>query len=395
MTRQKTRGGGSRKNKPVISDELADAAEAALDDLLTQAIPHAEQTRPAIAVPVRGSDNEESTVDAGRAISMADVEILEEAPLPRADSEIGSTSALRVAVFEEQAHLGSIQSALAAAGHRVIAAASGSDGARRIVDTLAERTVDVVIASLPGGEAVIDAALAQEPRRPVVIASIDGSPVAAVQRAVGVNADLVALRPHDVGSLTPILFAATRLTIERRVTSAARGAEQALRARLDELADPDPRGLLPFEMFQRVLELEIKRAKRFEYALSVALFAVDVLGGPPPPGIKGILRARAGNALIHTIRDIDVATQIDHERFLVLLPYTDLKGATGLARRVIAAVAAIDPVVAAGRSMTPKLVGAVAGATHGQPVSFAKLMKDATRALDDARREGADFAVQP
>lgn len=395
MTRPKTRGGGSRKSKPVISDELADAAEAALDDLLTQAIPQADQTRPAIAVPARGSHNDESTVDAGRPISMADVEILEETQQPRAESEIGHTSALRVAVHEEQAHLGSIQSAIGAAGHRVIAAASGGDGARRIIETLAERTVDVVIAALPGGESVIDAALAQEPRRPVVIASVDASPVAAVQRAVGVNADLVALRPHDVGSLTPILFAATRLTIERRVTSAARGAEQALRARLDELADPDPRGLLPFEMFQRVLELEIKRAKRFEYALSVALFSVDVVGGPPPPGIKGILRARAGNALIHTIRDIDVATQIDHERFLVLLPYTDLKGATGLARRVIAAVAAIDPVVAAGRSMTPKLVGAVAGATHGQPVSFAKLMKDATRALDDARREGADFAVQP
>ena len=78
-------------------------------------------------------------------------------------------------------------------------------------------------------------------------------------------------------------------------------------------------------MFQRVLELEIKRAKRYEYPLSVALFAVEV-APPPPPGIRGILRARAGNALINAIRDIDIATQLDHERFLVLLPYTDLKG---------------------------------------------------------------------
>jgi hypothetical protein len=277
----------------------------------------------------------------------------------------------------------------------VVIAASGRDGAKKVIETLHERSIDVVLVTLQGGESVIDAALSLEGRRPVVLACVDGNPVAATQRAVTANADLVAVRPHDVGSLAPLLFAATRLMIERRVTASARGAEQALRARLDELADPEPRGLLPFEMFQRVLELEIKRAKRFEYALSVALFAVEVAGPPPPPGIRGILRARAGNALIHTIRDIDVATQLDHERFLVLLPYTDLKGASGLARRVIAAVAAIDPVITAGRSMSPKLVGAVSSASLGQPVSVSRLMKDASRALEGARKDGADLAVLP
>ena len=89
----------------------------------------------------------------------------------------------------------------------------------------------------------------------------------------------------------------------------------------------EPGGLQPFELFQRALELEIKRARRYEYPLSVALFAVELEPPPPPPGMRGILRARAGNALIHTIRDIDLATQLDHERFLVLLPYTDLAGA--------------------------------------------------------------------
>jgi hypothetical protein len=62
---------------------------------------------------------------------------------------------------------------------------------------------------------------------------------------------------------------------------------------------------------------------------------------------------------------------------------------------VIAAVAAGDPVVAAGRSCPPRVVGAVAGALPGQALSFAKLMKDATRALEQARRDGAELAVQP
>jgi PleD family two-component response regulator len=148
-------------------------------------------------------------------------------------------------------------------------------------------------------------------------------------------------------------------------------------------------------VFQRVLELEFKRARRFEYPLSVALFAIEVTPPPPPAGIRGILRARAGNALIHTIRDIDIATQLDHERFLVLLPYTDLSGAANLGRRVIAAVAEGEPVISSGRSFPPRVVGAVAQAKHGEQLSFAKLMKDATRALDQARRDGAELAVQP
>jgi hypothetical protein len=122
--------------------------------------------------------------------------------------------------------------------------------------------------------------------------------------------------------------------------------------------------------------------------------------------VRGILRARAGNALIHTIRDIDLATTLPldlsraydsapttDERFLVLLPYTELAGAALLARRVIGAVAELDPVVAAGRAFAPRFIGSVAGAAPGQPLSFSRLMKDATRALEQARRDGAELAV--
>lgn len=424
--RGKPRGPAPRKPTSRLPSDIADAAEVALDDLftrsgadegdddelLTQAIQTDDRTRPKLASPrpakrpetraeIAAKIREESTVDAAAAFSDMpelpdlDDETVEPGAAARASSEMGNSSSLRVAVFEDSVHLGSVQSAIAAAGHQVVIAASGRDGAKKVIEILRERSIDVVLVGLQGGDAVIDAALSLEGRRPVVLASVDGNPVAATQRAVTANADLVAVRPHDVGSLAPLLFAAARLVIERRVTASARGAEQALRARLDELADPEPRGLLPYEMFQRVLELEIRRAKRFEYSLSLALFAVEVAGPPPPPGIRGILRARAGNALIHTIRDIDVATQLDHERFVVLLPYTDLKGASGLARRVIAAVGAIDPVITAGRSMSPKLVGAVASAALAQPVSFAKLMKDASSALDGARKDGADLAVLP
>lgn len=70
-------------------------------------------------------------------------------------------------------------------------------------------------------------------------------------------------------------------------------------------------------------------------------------------------------------------------------------GAALLARRVLAAVAAGDPVIATGRAFAPKFVGAVAGAKPGQQLSFARLMRDATRALDQARHDGAELAIQP
>src|SRR5262249_50711568 len=171
-------------------------------------------------------------------------------------------------------------------------------------------------------------------------------------------------RPHD-DRLGPALLAAARLHAERKIATNAKGSEAVLRARLDQLAHPEPNGLQPFELFQRVLELEMKRARRYEYAIAVGLFAVEIPPPPPPPGIRGILRARAGNALVHSIRDIDLATELDHERFLVLLPYTELIGAAEVARRIIHAVASCDPVIATGRTFPPKLVGAVAGARPG------------------------------
>jgi hypothetical protein len=315
-------------------------------------------------------------------------QVVEETVLPTVDQ-------LQFAVFESADHLASAQGAIVAAGHVVAAGGSGPEGLAKVIDAIVGGSIDAVFVAVPGGEAAIDAALALEPRRPVVLAAVGGKLVDGIQRALAAGADLVTSRPHDIDRLAPILLATARVHAEREVAQNARGAELVLRAKLEELSDPEPRGLQPFEVFQRALELEFKRARRFEYALSVALFAVEITPPPPPAGIRGILRARVGNAIINTIRDIDLVTQLDHERFLLLLPYTDLTGAAGLGRRVIAAVAKGDPVVSAGRTFPPRVVGAVTSARPGDQLSFAKLMKDATRALDEARRDGAELAVQP
>jgi hypothetical protein len=396
-----------------LPEDLPNAAVAALDDMLTgsetveapprgrprnvfdtdaaKTVARKAPSAPPLPPPSRTPPPPVPATKLKRMASAApldDSQLVEETVLPK-------IATLRFAVYEDGAHLASAQGAIVASGHVVSAGASGTSGATRVIDSIRRGGIDAVVVALPGGEAVIDAALALEPRRPVVIAALAGDASSAVQRAVAAGSDLVTTRPHDVERLAPIVLAAVRLHAERSVATAAKGSEQVLRARLDDISETEMGGLQPFELFQRALELEIKRARRYEYALSVALFAVEIEPPQPTAGIRGILRARAGNALINSIRDIDLATQLDHERFLVLLPYTDLTGAAGLARRVIAAVSALDPVVSSGRTFPPRVVAAVAGSKPDRELSFAKLMKDATRALEQARKDGAELAVQP
>ncbi|MEO8842852.1 MAG: diguanylate cyclase [Kofleriaceae bacterium] len=431
MSRAKTKRPGTRSGKQraesigstdafkkanLIPDDLADAAEAALDDLLAGGSPDRSASF--------SIDLEDTAYDPTDQLAAPPAPKRPTPPAPppskkppraatarpRAKTQPPSSNAvedgvfeetglaelpqLRFAVYEQGDHLASCMGAIAAAGHVVVVGASGTSGLSKVADEIVNG-IDVVVVALPGGEPVIDIALAQDPRRPIVIAAVSGKVSDGCARAVAAGADLATNRPHDLERMAPMMLAAARLYEERRLARNARGNEAVLRAKIEELSDPDIRGLQPFETFQRVLEIEFKRAKRFEYPLSVALFAVEVTPPPPPAGIRGILRARAGNALVQTIRDIDLATQLDHERFLVLLPYTDLTGATGLGRRVIAAVAKGDPVISGGRSFPPRVVGAVAGARPGQELSFSRLMKEATQALAQARKDGAELAVQP
>jgi len=309
------------------------------------------------------------------------------------------TPILQLAVYETNANLAAATAAIHESGHAITASTSSREGLEQIGIAMADGHIDAILVGIPGGEVLIKAALMLAPWGPIVIASCSGRVDEATRQATAAGADLVAIRPHDAERLGPVLLAAARILEQRRDLMSAQqgGREEDLLSRLGSDAESDDvGGLLSFEAFQRALELELKRVRRYQYALTLALFALDIPSTQPPPaGIKGILRARAGNALLHSIRDIDMATELDQDRFLVLLPYTDLSGATEVARRIIGAVGAIPPVLASGGEFQPRLVGAIAGTKPGQQLSFNKLIRDAQRALDAARRDGAELAVQP
>ena len=122
-------------------------------------------------------------------------------------------------------------------------------------------------------------------------------------------------------------------------------AEGELRERLARFGEPDKTtGFQHFEFFQRLLLMELKRAKRYGYSLAAALIAVD------DPDVRAHPRRQLAacasgspSAITSNIRDIDYPVEHVDGRVLVFLPYTDLEGATEVGNRVVKAVRKLGP----------------------------------------------------
>lgn len=308
-------------------------------------------------------------------------------------SDAADGVALRLLVLEAAPHLASVQGAIAAAGHVVVSGASGGAGVEKLRFALGD--VDAVLVGLPGGEPLIEAARAH-PRRPVVIAASTAGGVEATRRAVAAGADLATARPHDVERLAPILLAAARLAEQRRRLPSV-SEDFSVLAGLDDEGDAgDQRGLVAFDHLHATALRELARAQQFGYPMSLAMFRVEIATAPPA-ALRGILRARAGNALVHALRDIDLASELDQERFLVVMPHTERTAAAEVARRVISAVGAGATVSAAGRTFAVKLVGAVAaraGESGELSAQLDQLIVDTNQLLEQAQVTGASLAVE-
>lgn len=317
-----------------------------------------------------------------------DEQLVEEAELP-------PLPAARVALWESSAAaLTQARAAVVAQGYEVAIAATGAAAAAEVIARLsADPAPDVVLVGLPGGEAVLDAARALSPRRPVLIAAVPGAGRVAAERAHAAGADLVALRPHEGERLGPVLFAAAKLAAERAELLTIRGTEARLRDRLDRFGQADTvTGFQQMEFFQRVLELEIKRARRYAYPLSVCLLR-QVDPARVPAAVKRDLRARAATAVASAIRDIDMPVELPPDRFLVLLPYTDADNAALVAQRIVAAVSSHPPVRGNNLEWRAKVIAGVSGVKSGGELSFAKLMRDAGAALRAAEDDDEDVMI--
>lgn len=113
---------------------------------------------------------------------------------------------------------------------------------------------------------------------------------------------------------------------------------QNLRTQLEQSSFRDPlTELLNSRYFNQLLQTETARARRHEYQISLLWLALDdfqsISRGQPLSVTHNILRSLASLLRRH-LRNVDHACRYGEEVFAILLPQTDLNGASVVAERI-------------------------------------------------------------
>ena len=271
-----------------------------------------------------------------------------------------------------------------------LAVSSADDGAAgvRAVQT---GGFDLVMAGLPGHEDVVRAALALGDAQPSIIVTVAPAERRPAEVAAAAGADSAVHRPLKRDALGIAVRAGLLLrAARRRITELERRTDT--RGRAAGGADPST-GFYQFDQFKRLLMMELKRAKRYQYSLAVVLVGLDpVRGGEVGADVRSALLSALEHAVGECIRDIDIPVDYADGRFLVFLPYTDLAGAERVGQRVVDKLrrAAYQD---GARTVTVTASVGVAAQRPGGAVSFAHLMRDALAALKAAQLKGGDRVV--
>jgi DNA-binding response OmpR family regulator len=189
---------------------------------------------------------------------------------------------------------------LGEAGHTMLSAV---DGQQARVKLTKELDGVLVHAALPGlsGFALCRLAKERDPTLPVVImfSAEDDRGELEARRA---GADNWLVRP--LKRLELLYVVRDLVTLRTSMMRAQRTAEERDQALNDAqaVATPESSRLLQFELFKRLLGIELKRSQRYGFPLSLLVASLDA---PPSPGDRDVLAGAARSA----IRDIDSWSQ--------------------------------------------------------------------------------------
>jgi len=267
------------------------------------------------------------------------------------------------------------------AGHNMIGANDGQAARLKLTGQLDGLLVH---AALPGlsGYALCRLAKEKDPTLPVILmfSAEDEQGEVEAKRA---GADNWLVRP--LKRLELLYVVRDLVTLRMTMMRAARTAEERNQAREEAQADASPPGsrLVQFELFKRVLGIELKRSQRYGFPLSILLASLDESA---VDGDHDLLPTATRSA----IRDIDIPVAFGESDVLVVMPHTDLDGARLVAERIRKRVRASGAGRAGGGSTASIGVVAVAG---GQRLTFATMLAQATRAQRQASRAGGDRIV--
>ena len=148
-------------------------------------------------------------------------------------------------------------------------------------------------------------------------------------------------------------------------------------------------GLANRRSFDEELALEWRRAYRIGDSLALVLVDLDnfkqVNDTHGHPAGDAVLRT-VGEVLGSGVRQIDLAARYGGEEFVVLVPESDLKGATQLAKRLRLAISKARTELPDGRLL--KVTASFGVAAKGELESAERLVAEADVALYEAKRAG-------
>lgn len=148
-------------------------------------------------------------------------------------------------------------------------------------------------------------------------------------------------------------------------------------------------GLANRRRFMEVVELELKRAERFQSPLGLLLVDLDDFKNVNDRFGHGtgdeVLRALS-DVFRESLRDVDLAARLGGEEFAVLLPETDYSGAAGVAERLRASLASIELEAPGGERFG--VTASFGVGVYPEAQSVDELLRTADSALYRAKAEG-------
>lgn len=280
---------------------------------------------------------------------------------------------------------------LVSLGYDVMVATNREEAAERVDDF----EPDVVLSS----HAVMDAELGNYLRE---VADVLAAVVVVFprgtknpdRRAAELGADGGFCRPVSRDTFVFMLRLAEAIARARQDAGEHQRRSHELGERLERLGDVRPgQRFYHYEFFKHLLLVEIRRAKRYKYPLSVCLVELDPYRLPPGQlTARREIRASVARAVSESIRDIDIPVYVGGERILIVLPHTPLEGAKKVARRVARLIReGMHPVGDDVRQITASI--GVSGLDQTRRLSFSQLIREAQAALNTARDKGGDTII--
>ncbi|MBL8645355.1 MAG: diguanylate cyclase [Rhodospirillaceae bacterium] len=165
--------------------------------------------------------------------------------------------------------------------------------------------------------------------------------------------------------------------------------ELARRATTDDISGVSNRAHI-----HQIAQNEFGRARRYKEPLSVLMLEIDnfdkILDDSGPIALDTLIQVFAGYCVV-VMRHCDSFGRLGPKRFLAILPETPVKGASVLAARMCADLAALD-VMADGETLKFTASIGVAEA-HANDKWSGDLLRRCAQAVDDAIEQGRNTAV--